>query len=186
MSATSKSMVKDSKLLSLVLRHAPEKAGLQLGDGGWVNVSELLNGLASMNRNMTRERLQTIVDNNDKKRFTLSDDGLQIRAAQGHSVKIRHDMKAVLPPEKLFHGTATRFIDSIKSGGLKPMSRQHVHLSIDTDTAQKVGRRHGKPIIVVVQSEKMSEDGHEFYLSDNGVWLTDSVPVEYINFEAEA
>lgn len=179
------SLVRDSKLLSLVLRHAPEKAGLTLGEGGWVDVSDLLAGLSSMKRNISRERLQIIVEENDKKRFTISDDGLQIRAAQGHSIKIKHDMKSVLPPVDLFHGTATRFLEGIKSDGLKSMSRQHVHLSVDSETAQKVGQRHGKPIILIINSQKMAEGGHTFYLSDNGVWLTDFVPVEYIEFQTQ-
>jgi putative RNA 2'-phosphotransferase len=179
------SLVRDSKLLSLVLRHAPEKAGLTLGDGGWVKVSDLLAGLSNMNRPITPHRLEKIVADNDKKRFTISEDGLRIRAAQGHSIKIKHDFKKVTPPVYLYHGTATRFVESIKKTGLKPMSRQHVHLSIDEETATKVGQRHGKPIILTVSSISMSENNHDFYLSDNGVWLTDYVPVEYISLKQE-
>lgn len=179
------SLIRDSKLLSLVLRHAPEKAGLTLGDGGWVNVSDLLDGLSKMNRTMTHEHLKLIVDKNDKKRFTFSSDGLKIRAAQGHSVNIKNDMDVVSPPKTLFHGTATRFLQTIETEGLKSMSRQHVHLSADTETAQKVGKRHGKPVILIINSQEMSENGHKFYLSENGVWLTDFVPVEFIEFQTQ-
>ena len=176
-------MTKDSKLLSLILRHAPEKAGLTLGDGGWVRVDDLLAGLKKMNRGFGRERLQTIVDSNEKKRFTLSDDGARIRAAQGHSVKIKSDLKPVAPPSLLYHGTATRFIDAIKPTGLKSMKRQHVHLSSDIETATKVGQRHGKPVILNIMSGEMAKQGHLFYCADNGVWLTDAVPTEFIQWE---
>jgi len=177
------SVKRDSKLLSLILRHAPEKAGLILDDGGWVDIDRLLSGLKDMKRSMTRERLQEVVETNDKKRFTISDDGMRIRAAQGHSVKIKHDFVAVTPPEILYHGTALRFLESIKAQGLKSMSRQHVHLSADTQTARQVGQRHGKPVIIMIQSQIMAADGHSFYQSDNGVWLTDNVPVKYLNFK---
>ena len=183
MSTPSKSMVKDSKLLSLILRHAPEKAGLVLGEGGWVDVEALLQGLSKMNHPMSRERLGVIVYENEKKRFTFSEDETKIRAAQGHSVKIKHDLKPLAPPEALYHGTAVRFIEAIKSQGLRPMSRQHVHLSADTQTAKKVGQRHGKPIILQINTQKMASAGLLFYQADNGVWLTDVVPSEFILWE---
>ena len=149
MNASTKS---ESKLLSLVLRHAPEKAGLTLGDGGWVAIDDLLTGLAGMGKSMTRERLEHIVETNDKKRFTLSENGKMIRAAQGHSIKVTVDYAPETPPKTLFHGTAMRFLDAIMTEGLKPMSRQHVHLSADIETARKVGMRHGKPVILSVAS----------------------------------
>ena len=176
-------MVKDSKLLSLILRHAPEKAGLTLEDGGWVDVEALLMGLEKINCRISRERLQKIVDENEKKRFTLSENRLKIRAAQGHSVKIKHDLKAVTPPSILYHGTATRFVNAIKSEGLKSMSRQHVHLSADTTTATKVGQRHGKPIILEIDTVSMTTAKHIFYRADNEVWLTDVVPPQFIRWE---
>ena len=176
-------MVRDSKLLSLILRHAPEKAGLVLGDGGWVEVDALLLGLNKMNRPISRDRLQRLVDQNEKKRFTLSEDGGRIRAAQGHSIDIKQDLEAVTPPSTLYHGTATRFLEAIKSQGLKSMSRQHVHLSADTQTAVKVGQRHGKPVILGIKTAEMTQAGHLFYCADNGVWLTDFVPPDFIQWD---
>ena len=177
----SKSTESESKLLSLVLRHAPEKAGLVLGDGGWVAVDALLSGLGKLGKPMSRERLAYIVETNDKKRFTLSHDGEMIRAAQGHSVKIEVGYKPVTPPDALFHGTATRFLDAILAEGLKPMSRQHVHLSADIQTARKVGTRHGAPVILHVASGRMHAAGVAFYQADNGVWLADAVAPEFLS-----
>ncbi len=172
---------KISKRLSYVLRHAPEKANLTLDIGGWVQISDLLKGLKESGGAISRDQLDYVVANNDKKRFTISDDGLKIRAAQGHSVKIVNDLMPITPPEKLYHGTATRFLDKILADGLKPMSRQHVHLSADIETAVKVGQRHGKPIILNIASAQMAADGHKFYQADNGVWLTGAVPPQYLS-----
>lgn len=172
---------KHSKRLSLVLRHKPEQVGLTLDDGGWVDVEALLNGLTAKGWGISRGTLQEIVDTNDKKRFTLSGDGKRIRAAQGHSVDIVHDLAPTSPPEILYHGTATRFLDAILRDGLKPMSRQHVHLSADEQTAQMVGQRHGKPIILQVATLRMQLAGFDFYQADNGVWLTDHVPADFIS-----
>lgn len=169
-----------SKRLSLILRHQPEKAGLTLGDGGWVSVAEVLAGLDSLGWGITEDDLHRVVANNDKKRFTLSDDGAMIRAAQGHSVEIVHDFAPLTPPDTLFHGTATRFLDAILAEGLKKMSRQYVHLSSDTETASKVGQRYGKPVILIVAAASMYNDGYTFFRADNGVWLTDQVPPHYL------
>ncbi len=169
-----------SKRLSLILRHQPEKAGLTLGDGGWVAVAELLAGLDTIGWGISEDDLHRVVAHNDKKRFTLSEDGAMIRAAQGHSVEIVQDLATIIPPDTLFHGTATRFLDAILAEGLKKMSRQHVHLSADIDTATRVGQRHGKPVILTVASAAMHADGHAFYRADNCVWLTDTVPSRYL------
>lgn len=165
-----------SKAMSLVLRHAPEKAGLVLQDGGWVAVEDLLAGLARMGKPVSREALQRVVQDNDKKRFGFSDDGLRIRAVQGHSVDVEMGYAPADPPEILYHGTADRFLGAIMAEGLKPMSRQFVHLSADAGTALKVGQRHGRPCILVVQSGAMKADGAIFHVAQNGVWLTASVP----------
>jgi putative RNA 2'-phosphotransferase len=174
-----------SKRLSLILRHQPEKAGLVLGDGGWVSVDALLAGLDSIGWGMAVEDLHRIVETNDKKRFSLSEDQMMIRAAQGHSVEIVSDLARVMPPDTLYHGTAKRFLDAILSEGLKRMSRQHVHLSADMETARKVGQRHGKPVILLVAAERMHADGVEFYQADNGVWLTGQVSPEYLTLAAD-
>ncbi|MEM6555545.1 MAG: RNA 2'-phosphotransferase [Pseudomonadota bacterium] len=173
---------KHSKRLSYILRHAPEEVGLTLGDGGWVLIDDLLSGFHRKGWGMSREALDLAVETNDKKRFTISEDGLRIRAAQGHSVQINSDFEAVVPPELLFHGTAQRHLDPIMNEGLRPMARQHVHLSLDIATAVKVGQRHGKPIVLHVASGEMAAKGFAFYRADNGVWLTDRVPPAFLSF----
>ncbi|MEO1028835.1 MAG: RNA 2'-phosphotransferase [Pseudomonadota bacterium] len=175
-----KSNTKHSKFLSLVLRHKPEEIGLTLAPGGWVEVDALLKGMAEAGRPITRSKLEEVVRTNDKKRFSLSEDGKRIRAAQGHSAKVDMQMVPATPPEFLYHGTATRFLDAILADGLKPMSRQHVHLSLEYQTAHKVGSRHGRPVILTIESGRMKTEGHEFYRADNGVWLTDRVPPDYL------
>lgn len=175
---------KRSKFLSLVLRHKPEEIGLVLDEQGWANVEELLKLLDKAGKPTTRELLDRVVAENDKKRFAFSGDGTRIRASQGHSVEIDLDLPPSTPPAMLYHGTATRFLDSILEKGLVPGSRRHVHLSVDIETATKVGARHGKPAILTVDAAAMHRAGHVFFVSANGVWLTDAVPREFIGFGA--
>lgn len=169
-----------SKFLSLVLRHQPETIGLTLDAHGWTSVDDLLKRMAAHGKFLTREKLERVVAENDKKRYTLSDDGLRIRAAQGHSVEVDLALLPGMPPDILYHGTATRFVAAIQNEGLKPQSRQQVHLSLDYSTATKVGQRHGKPYIFRVEAGRMQTDGHLFFRADNGVWLTDAVPPQYL------
>lgn len=172
-----------SKFLSYVLRHQPDAIGLKLDNEGWAVIQELISLANADGRNLTMELVEEVVATSDKKRFALSDDSTKIRASQGHSVAVELGLKPVVPPDFLFHGTASRFIDSIKEKGLIPGSRQHVHLSADSETAINVGRRHGKPIVLTVNSSEMHRSGYEFFISENGVWLTPSVPIEFLNFE---
>jgi putative RNA 2'-phosphotransferase len=169
-----------SKLMSLVLRHQPQAIGLQLDENGWASVQELM---AKMNANGTKVDLSTLnmaVETNDKKRFAFNEDKTMVRANQGHSIEVDLNLKAAVPPDTLYHGTAERFIYSILKEGLKKQQRQHVHLSLHEQTAKAVGSRHGKPVILLIDAKAMARDGHIFYLSENNVWLTDSVPVQYI------
>ncbi len=175
--------VRTSRFLSLVLRHKPEEAGLTLDESGWCNVDDLLKGCASHGHGISRQELDRIVDENDKKRFQFSDDGERIRASQGHSIDVDLGYEPQTPPEVLFHGTATRFLDAIKEIGLIKGSRQHVHLSPLAETALKVGARHGKPIVILVNAGQMHRLGIYFYLTPNGVWLVDSVPPQYLCFD---
>lgn len=169
-----------SKFLSLILRHQPEKIGLQLDENGWALINDVLD---KSNLKFTFVELEEIVVTNDKQRFSFNEDKTKIRANQGHSLKtIDLDLEAQVPPEFLFHGTVERFIGSIKSKGLQKMKRQHVHLSINKETAIKVGTRRGKPIILTIKSLEMHNGGYQFYKSENGVWLTDKVPFEFIKF----
>lgn len=167
-----------SKHLSYVLRHKPDAIGITLDQNGWTSVDELI---AKSPKQFTPEILKLIVENNDKKRFILSEDGNRIRANQGHSVKVDLALEATSPPDFLFHGTATRFLDPILRDGLKKMNRHHVHLPADLETASKVGKRHGKLVILTVDAKAMQDEGHIFFKSENGVWLTDSVPVKFIS-----
>jgi putative RNA 2'-phosphotransferase len=168
--------------MSLVLRHNPSVIGIELDENGWVLVSELLEKMAAHGQRIDFSFLERVVAENDKQRFKLSADGTKIRANQGHSVKIDLALSPVLPPDILYHGTALHFLESIKKQGLRPQSRQHVHLSKEYDTAIAVGSRHGSPHILIIQAAKMHENGYVFYQADNGVWLTDSVPIDYIEF----
>ena len=168
------------------MRHRPEQIGLTLDKNGWADIDELLAKANLHNRTglcITREVLMEIVATNDKKRFTVSEDGSRIRAAQGHStqqVQIEH--QAAEPPAVLFHGTAEKSLSSIRGQGLHGASRHYVHLSADEETAVKVGARHGKPVVLRIDTAAMTAAGHKFYLADNGVWLTESVPPQYIVF----
>ena len=171
-----------SKFLSLVLRHRPEAAGVQLDEHGWVSVDMLIQGARSAGIVLDRDILSDIVHTNDKQRFAFSPDSQRIRANQGHSVEINLALSPVEPPETLYHGTAMRFVASIRNHGLQSGSRQHVHLSADPETAQRVGQRHGKPSVLIVQAGAMHREGYVFYRSANGVWLTDAVPSDYLTF----
>jgi putative RNA 2'-phosphotransferase len=177
-------LVKVSKFLSLILRHQPEAIGITLDENGWAEIDVLIDLANKKGKRLNRAMLDRIVSDNDKQRFAISEDGRRIRASQGHSVEIDLALPASEPPALLFHGTASRFIESIRAGGLHSGNRQHVHLSLDIQTATKVGQRHGKPVILVVRSQDMSKAGHQFFLSANGVWLTERVPIEFIDFPA--
>lgn len=162
-----------SKSLSYLLRHAPHEAGLTLQPGGWVQLEPLLAHLG-----VTWEQVERVVAGSDKQRFSL--DGERIRANQGHSVPVDLELTPIIPPELLYHGTFPAALEAIRQGGLRPMQRHHVHLSADQDTARKVGARRGQPVILTVQAGLMQQAGHLFYRSENGVWLTDSVPTAFI------
>jgi putative RNA 2'-phosphotransferase len=177
-------LTKTSKFLSYVLRHRPDEIGLMLDENGWADVAELIERARSASVELTESTIRQIVASNDKQRFALSEDGKRIRANQGHSVDVDLALKPQQPPEILYHGTASRFLDSIRRDGLKAMSRQHVHLSPDEATAIKVGQRHGKPVVLRIRAREMAKSGAVFYLSDNGVWLTERVGTESIEFPA--
>jgi putative RNA 2'-phosphotransferase len=169
-----------SKFLSLVLRHQPELIGLELEKNGWVSVSQLLAGCVKHGKPLTIDELQYIVETNNKKRFAFDDKKLRIRASQGHSINVDLGYKPTSPPSILYHGTSTQHVANILKHGLIKKSRHHVHLSLSRETALEVGKRHGIPIVLTVNSYQMEKDGHLFFLSDNGVWLTDHVPATYI------
>lgn len=176
-----KQLVKNSKFLALVLRHDPGKVGVQLDEAGWVPVDVLLAAIKARGRQFDRAQLDQVVAQNDKKRFEFDETGTKIRASQGHSVPVDLGYTPIEPLAVLYHGTATRFLESIFKDGLTPGSRHHVHLSADAETAVKVGSRHGKPAVLLVAAARMRADGHEFFRSTNGVWLTERVPAAYLS-----
>ncbi|GIG70462.1 RNA 2'-phosphotransferase [Phytomonospora endophytica] len=173
-----KRLISTSKMLSKTLRHDPSRLGLTLDAQGWVGVDELLAALETRGRPLTRAELDEVVEGNDKRRFTIADG--RIRANQGHSIAIDLALAATEPPALLFHGTATRNLEAILAEGLDRGRRHHVHLSADTDTAVRVGARHGKPVVLTVLAGMMAAEGHEFYVSANGVWLAEHVPATYL------
>jgi putative RNA 2'-phosphotransferase len=170
-----------SKFMSLVLRHEPHAIGAELDADGWMPVDVLLNGMRKSHPNLTLDDLIEIVESNEKKRFQLSECRKNIRAVQGHSVAIEGStVKPELAPEFLYHGTATKSVEAILANGLIPMSRIHVHLSSDIETATKVGSRHGKPVIFQVNSKVAQNEGIQFFQAENGVWLCDALPAKYL------
>ncbi|MDH5674320.1 MAG: RNA 2'-phosphotransferase [Myxococcales bacterium] len=180
-----KTEIKVSKFLSFALRHRPEEVGNELDEGGWADVPSVLEAAARNGYAVSLEELQQVVANNDKKRFALSDDLGRIRASQGHSVTVELGYTPGEPLELLFHGTVARFLGSIRTQGLLKGQRQHVHLSAQEATARNVGQRRGTPVLLQVRALAMHHDGFAFYLSDNGVWLTETVTPNYIVFPNE-
>ena len=168
-----------SKFISLILRHKPEVIGISLDEHGWANVDELLAGIGRT-RPITMEILEEIVRTDEKQRYTFNEDHARIRANQGHSIQVDVELEEKEPPEYLFHGTGRKYVESIDQTGLIPKSRLYVHLSGDQETAIKVGKRHGEPIVYQVAAGAMARDGHKFWRSANDVWLTKRVPPEYL------
>ncbi|MEM9943603.1 MAG: RNA 2'-phosphotransferase [Planctomycetota bacterium] len=171
-----------SKFLSLILRHQPQAANVEMDDQGWVSIEHLLIGLQQKGFTLTIEQLIKVVDSNAKQRFKISADGLRIRAKQGHSVEVELGLKPVCPPVVLRHGTPRKNLESIREQGLKKMNRHHVHLHLDASLAKEIGARLGSPIVLEIQSKKMHDAGFEFFVTENQVWLTDYVPPEFIVF----
>lgn len=183
---SSKRLTETSKFLSYVLRHEPQSIGLHLDSDGWADIDALIAGASAEGRQLDIELIREVVASSDKKRFGLSEDGLRIRAVQGHSTKavdLQHEAKT--PPAVLYHGTASRFLVSIMQQGLLPGSRHHVHLSQNIETAISVGQRYGQPVVLKVDALKMHEQGKVFYQAENDVWLTHEVPVAFISEAGE-
>jgi putative RNA 2'-phosphotransferase len=176
-----KRLISVSKFLAKYLRHAPDELGLTLQPGGWVPVDDLLAAAARQGFPISYDELVDCVETNDKQRFSFDESGDLIRANQGHSVTVDLQLEQREPPEVLYHGTVERFLPSILADGLNKGKRHHVHLSKDQETARKVGARRGRPVLLEVDAAGMHHDGHKFFLSANGVWLTDSVPPRYLS-----
>lgn len=170
-----------SKYISLILRHHPESIGISLDEHGWADVEKLISGIAKTGRVIDRDILENIVATDEKGRYSFNEDHSKIRANHGHSVQVDLELEEQVPPDILYHGTATRFLRSIEKEGLKKMQRMYVHLSKDYDTAVKVGSRHGQCVVFQIDAKKMYEDGEKFYQSQTGVWLTDHVDLKYMS-----
>lgn len=168
-----------SKYLSFILRHQPDSIGLQLSDDGWANIAELIEKTKDLT--LTKELINTVVETNDKKRFVVSEDGKRIKANQGHSIKVSLKFEPLAPPNILLHGTAERFLSVIFEQGLTKQQRHHVHLSETRELALSVGARYGKPAVLKIDSQLMHRHGYEFFKTDNGVWLVDNVPANYLS-----
>ncbi|MET7595018.1 RNA 2'-phosphotransferase [Streptomyces sp. NPDC004082] len=174
--------VKVSKYLSKHLRHQPERIGLTLAEGGWVEIEELIAAATEHGFPFSRAELDHVIATNDKRRFAV--EGTRIRASQGHSVEVDLGLPPATPPAYLYHGTVARSLDAIRAEGLRPMNRHDVHLSADRETATRVGARRGRPVVLSVDAAAMHRDGHVFHVSENGVWLTAAVPPRYLRFPA--
>ncbi len=180
-SKATKSLTATSKFMSLVLRHQPELIGLNLDAAGWVCVDELIAKACSARHPLTAALVHEVVATSDKQRFAISEDGLRIRANQGHSIDVELNLPIQTPPAVLFHGTARQFLAPIQREGLTKRARHHVHLTTDIQIACAVGRRYGELVMLQVDAARMVADGHVFHVSANGVWLTDAVPAVYLN-----
>lgn len=176
---------KTSRYISLILRHKPEVAGISLDKNGLVSVSELINGV-NKTQHLTVELLDQIVDTDEKQRYSYNEDKTMTRANQGHSIEVDVELSPATPPEKLWHGTGKKYVESIDSSGLLSQSRLFVHLSTDYPTAIAVGRRHGEPAVYSVNAAQMQKDGFIFYRSVNNVWLTKYVPAIYLHKKTKA
>lgn len=168
------------KFISYVLRHKPSAAYVELDEHGWADVGALIDGVCKTGRTIDRHTLEEIVETDGKHRFGFNADRTKIRANQGHSIEVDVEMQALAPPDVLYHGTAEKNLESIRSEGILKKSRNYVHLSKDKETAIKVGSRHGKPIVLKIDTKRMYADGFEFLLSANGVWQTKQVPFDYV------
>jgi putative RNA 2'-phosphotransferase len=172
--------VKISKYLSKHLRHQPERLGLELLPGGWVNVGKLLAAASQHGFEISRSELEQVVATNDKQRFAFDDSSDLIRANQGHSTEVDLQLSVQTPPQILYHGTHVKAAPDISATGLQKMSRHHVHLTTSLSMAHQVGGRRGKSVVFAIDTIAMVNDGHHFYCTENDVWLVEAVPPQYL------
>ena len=169
-----------SKFLAYILRHNPSAVGISLDERGWADVDELIKGINATGRSIDRDLLEQIVREDKKGRYSFNEDKSKIRANQGHSVSVEVEMDERVPPDILYHGTAKRFLESIKEHGILRRSRNFVHLSGDIKTAFVTGSRHGEPVVLAIGTKEMAAEGYRFYLSANGVWQSSDIPWKYV------
>ena len=164
--------------MSYVLRHKPESIGLSLDSNGWADIEELIEKLE-----INLSELTWVVSRNSKKRFKINEERTKIRASQGHSISVELELTPKQPPSFLYHGTSISKIERILKLGLLKMKRNHVHLSDNKSSALEVGKRHGKAIVLIIDTTEMQADGVIFFQSDNGVWLTEEVLPKYLSID---
>lgn len=169
---STKQLMRASRRLSYLLRH--QKENPPIDKNGFALVKDILSELK-----INKDKLDYIVQNNDKKRFEYSKDNLKIRACQGHTIDVDVDLVEAKPPVYLYHGTSTKSISSIMDSGILKMKRLYVHLIEDIEIAKSNGSRFGSPCVILVNAEEMYENGIKFYKSKNNVWLTDKVESKY-------
>lgn len=174
------SHIKKSKFLSWALRHDPEEIGLCLDSSGWADISELITCAQRHGVRLDRSTILEIAETDSKGRYEVSSDLMRIRATYGHSRPVELGLPPIVPPDRLYHGTATKFLDSILKHGIRPQNRQYVHLSTEPETALTVGGRHGRAVLLTVDARSMHADGLEFFQSSRGIWLTRMVPAQYV------
>lgn len=173
-----------SKEISYILRHAPWEYELELDEEGWVDINQLLFSMHECKewQKLSKWDLKLMIEKSDKQRHEILDG--KIRALYGHSISQRIIKEPKIPPEILYHGTAKRFIQTIKKQGLLSQSRQYVHLSVHKDMAFRVGRRKDEnPVVLLVKAKLAWKEGVSFYRGNDKVWLSDSIKVEYIEFQ---
>ncbi|MGJ8656637.1 MAG: RNA 2'-phosphotransferase [Akkermansiaceae bacterium] len=175
-----KQQTKISKRLSLILRHNPQSVGLELAPNGWVKIADLLQALKSKGTHLNELMLKTLVTENPKQRFEFDESKSSIRARQGYSVKVDLGYTPSNPPELLYHGTPSKYIDSILQEGLKKQQRHHVHMSENIPLMLEVARRRGQPRLIEINAKKMHEEGHQFFVTENQVWLSEYIPTKFI------
>lgn len=168
-----------SKRLAYILRHKPDDFGITLGPGGWVQLDVLLAALEDSGQPSSRAAVEAMMAAATKTRYEISDG--QIRASQGHSIGVDLGLSPMVPPAVLFHGTVDRYLEAINAEGLRPMNRDHVHLSAEVETATSVGSRRGRPIVLTIDAAAMHAAGHDFFQAANGVWLAAAVPPTFIS-----
>lgn len=172
-----------SKKISYALRHAPWEYELELDEQGFVPIAQLLHALNESNdydREIVQADLEQIIATSEKKRHEIVGD--KIRALYGHTVPQIIKKELGIPPAVLFHGTSHKALPQILQDGLKPMQRQYVHLSVDVDTATRVGkRRDGNPVILKIDAEAAQKAGIQFFIGNDKVWLCKEMPKDYLS-----
>ena len=170
------------RLLTLILRHIPSKAHVEVDDEGWCDIAALIVGLNNQpNRKMTPEIIREICFRDDGCRFQLNHDETKIRCVQGHSLPhVKINFLPTKPSVDIYHGTSESHLAEInRTGEISRMSRNFVHLTSDINKAIMAGKRHGESVMLQIDTESMIRDGRCLFISKNGVYLSSNIPSMY-------